>query len=212
MTFVVETDLSDYDERTSDSSPEVVGWASWSRCGESETAKKWQNDVNGGWGDALNRQLMSLEEKYWKLFRRDVTRIHENMDLLKQDVMAEEWDELLKECWELNGCFVDRKWQKRGLSKTLIDWGKERATEEGVPIVVHASPVGNIAYRRNGFTSIGVAGFSKYFDELEFGGELMQNWVWAPQGVGIDDLPQRCKERRDERLKAKEEAEAERAT
>ena len=212
MGFVLETDPSDYPDSTSDDAPEVVGWAVWSRCGDSETAKKWQRSVNGGWGAALNRQLMGLEEKYRKVCRRDVTRIHENMDMMKQDIMAEEWDELLKECWELEGCFVDRRWQKRGLSKMLIDWGKERAREEGVPVVVHGSPVGGIAYRRNGFTSIGVAGFSKYFDELEYGGELMQNWVWVPEGVGMDDLPQRCKVRRDERLKAKEEAEAKKST
>jgi len=47
-------------------------------------------------------------------------------------------------------------------------------------------------------------GFSKYFDELEYGGELMQAWVWIPEDKGLDDVPQKAYERRMERLQEKQ--------
>jgi len=206
VAYVLETDTSDFEDgMTTSRDPSVVGWATWTRMGDSEVAKRWRREVNGSWYDSLNRKLADLESRYRKLFSNvDPTYHQANMDKVLH-ILSEEWDqELLKEVWELNGLYVDRQWQRKGLSRMLVDWGKQRAREEGVPLVVQSSPLGGAAYRKNGFQSIGEMGFSKYFDELEYGGELMQAWVWIPEDKGLDDVPQKAYERRMERLQEKQ--------
>jgi hypothetical protein len=71
----------------------------------------------------------------------------------------------------------------------LMAWGKERAVEEGVPVIVAGSPVGGVAYRAMGFVDVGSAGveeggFGEWFDEVALGGEVMRRWCWEPNREG----------------------------
>jgi GNAT superfamily N-acetyltransferase len=197
--FVVETEASDYTEGTAAKAPDVVGFAIWSRSGTSDVAKRWRREVNGSWLAGLNRTLAGLESKQLKIFHNvNRTYDHARFNAVLKQVLTEPWDkELLAEAWELQALFVDPPWQKRGLSRTLISWGKERATEEGVPVVVHGSAIGGIAYQSNGFKSVGGTSFGEFFDELEYGGLPMQNWVWVPEGKGLDDVPEKVRQRRE---------------
>jgi GNAT superfamily N-acetyltransferase len=207
LTFVAETEASDYANHSEFANPMVVGFAMWTRNGDSDVAKSWQRRLNSGWLASLNRSLAWVESQQLKVFKSvNPTYDHQRFNELLVNVMSEPWDkELLKEFWELNALFVDPPWQKRGLSRKLIAWGKERATEEGVPVVVHGSPVGGIAYRSNGFHSVGATEFGNYFDELEFGGEVMQNWVWVPEGKGLDEVPIKVREKREQMLRENRE-------
>ena len=64
-----------------------------------------------------------------------------------------------------------------------MNWVKAQAARERVPVVVKGSALGGPAYRKHGFRSIGFDRFGRFFDEVEFGGERHQLWMWEPVGM-----------------------------
>lgn len=183
ITFVLESDAEDY-ASPGEPCKEVIGVATWRRHGDSSIAREWQQMARGNLFDRFNRVLVSLEDRYNALFPSlNPCFSLENLRLI-DPVQNEEWDrEVFDEFWSLEFLQVFPTWQKRGLSKILIGWGKIQAEKEAVPIVVSASAVGNLAYRSAGFESIGYCGYEKFFNETEFGGESMQLWVWEPKSA-----------------------------
>lgn len=191
--FVAESDAADYgpssDYDFAAKGPEVVAHAFWHRHGTSEKAREWQRRCNGGWWDSLNRMLTGWEGKYqrtWPFSLAEHTFDHKHFRSIAH-VLNEPWDqEVFGEAWELSGLFTRNEWQRKGLGKMLVEWGKERAREEGVPLIVSGSPVGGVAYRAMGFEEVHVLGLGKAgrFDELEYGGEVMRRWCWEPNEEG----------------------------
>ena len=188
--FVAVTDAIDYSAGSgydfAASGEEVIAYARWQRHGSGEKARKWQREWGGGWWDGLNRALMRFEAKYqqtWPFSLSEQTFDHAHFGSIVH-VLGEPWDpDVFGECWELLALYTHNKWQRRGLGKQLMEWGKERAREEGVPVIVQGSPVGGVVYRAAGFKEVGVLGLGQVggFDELEFGGEVMRRWCWEPE-------------------------------
>lgn len=162
----------------------IVGWAWFSRKGTSETAKYWQNQQLSA-SKSLERMLVTTEFYITNFIPNyDPALNHKNFSALGDILMNDPWDEsIFAESWEVDGLFVDVKYQRRGYVRTMLDWVFEQARKEKVPVCVKGSARGGLAYRKHGFRSIGDVGFHKYFDELEYGGELHQLWVWEPEGL-----------------------------
>lgn len=53
--------------------------------------------------------------------------------------------------WRLRSLCTDLPYQRRGIGSMLIAWGKERATEDGVPIGLSSSMEGQGLYLKEGF-------------------------------------------------------------
>lgn len=47
----------------------------------------------------------------------------------------------LTDFWELDGMYVDPRFQRQGLGKQLLQWSVEKARLENMPIVIKSSPV-----------------------------------------------------------------------
>jgi GNAT superfamily N-acetyltransferase len=132
-------------------SKEVVGWAIWTRYGESDVAKGWRRG-NGGVMNAVERGLLAVEGWYFGY----VPGVDPAMDRKGRrelmPVLGEEWPgEIFREYWELDGLYVHPSHYRRGIGGMLASWGVERGREENVPVVVRSSPVGRKVYERVGF-------------------------------------------------------------
>ena len=65
---------------------------------------------------------------------------------------------------------VSPQCQRQGIGKMLLEWGMHEADEQGVPIVMGASPVGEGLYRKCGFDDLGVqAIYASEEDETIYG-------------------------------------------
>jgi ribosomal protein S18 acetylase RimI-like enzyme len=47
-------------------------------------------------------------------------------------------------------------YQRRGAGTALLDWGKQKAKEEGLKLTLFSSPQGYKLYRKMGFEEVGV--------------------------------------------------------
>jgi GNAT superfamily N-acetyltransferase len=47
----------------------------------------------------------------------------------------------LTDFWELDGMYVDPRFQRQGLGRQLLQWSVEKARLENMPIVIKSSPV-----------------------------------------------------------------------
>jgi ribosomal protein S18 acetylase RimI-like enzyme len=57
--------------------------------------------------------------------------------------------------WHLKYVAVDPAFQRRGVGALLVRAGMERAREEGVPVMLEASPNGEKLYEKLGFVVVG---------------------------------------------------------
>ena len=189
--FVVVSDSSDErekgeDERGIGQEGEVIGYAIFQRNGTSPTAQTWQQD---SYAAKLNRFLLGLEARYQRtppFTHSEHTFNHTNFALILP-LLSTPWESpRFDESWEILSFYTAQRWQGRGVGGLMMKWGKERATEEGVALIVAGSPIGGVVYRRMGFRKLGTSGLGVRggFDELEFGGEEMGRWVWEPQEKG----------------------------
>lgn len=53
--------------------------------------------------------------------------------------------------WFLQMLGTETEWQKKGLGRTFVEWGCERADEDGLECYVDASDLGAPLYKKNGF-------------------------------------------------------------
>ena len=220
--FVAETDQEDnaceklnVHHSDSESEPvfkgsEVVGFCIWQRHGTTSKAKEWQRKVNGSWFDALNRGLMNVEGKYhktWPWTLNEHTLNHAHFNAITPILFQPFDQDVFSEAWEILVFNTHVSWQRRGIGTLLMEWGKEQANEEGVPVIVSGSPKGGLAYRRMGFEEVGELGLGLAggFDELEFGGEVMRRWCWEPNEEGR--WVERARENRRKRKQQEKEKE-----
>ncbi|KAI7780805.1 hypothetical protein LA080_015488 [Diaporthe eres] len=59
------------------------------------------------------------------------------------------------EYWGILDLGVDPKYQRRGIARSLLQWGLERAEKEGLPVHLSATPDGASLYRSLGFRGVG---------------------------------------------------------
>lgn len=209
ITYVLESDPEDYetapDSWTRQSEREIIGVATWQRHGTSEVARKWQRIARGSIVDQVNRILVAVEDSYNSFFPSlNPCFSIPNLQAV-ESLENKEWDpEVFDEYWSLHFPQVFPAWQRRGLARKLMNVVLDIAQDEVVPVVVSSSPLGSLAYQGVGFQSIGLCGCDKLFDELEYGGDRMQLWVWEPelpQGwKGSSDWAGRARRRRETRL------------
>lgn len=55
---------------------------------------------------------------------------------------------------ELNICFTDPDYQRRGIGAMILDWGVKLGDQLFLPMWIHASPAGKILYSKFGFIEI----------------------------------------------------------
>jgi len=71
---------------------------------------------------------------------------------LKKAGLPEDAD---KHMWDLNSLAVDKKHQRKGIGRMLVQWGIDRAAKERKDILIVANPTGAPLYRKTGFEEIG---------------------------------------------------------
>ena len=88
---------------------------------------------------------------------------------LNRAVDWKKWDEMMAMFGTLHKVAVPEHWhtlvlgvspnfRRRGVGSLLLDWGKERARQEGVPIMLESTPQGVPLYAKVGFDTILAAG------------------------------------------------------
>lgn len=78
-----------------------------------------------------------------------------------------------KERWYLLMIGVSPKHQRHGIGTSLIDWGLERAQEEGVICILESSEAGQGLYERKGFRKVGLLEMAE--------GATTDQMVWRPK-------------------------------
>lgn len=63
---------------------------------------------------------------------------------------------------------TDPEYQGRGAGSALMEWGKQRAGELGLPIYLESSAKGHGFYKKHGFRDVEIA----YIDFSPYGGSM----------------------------------------
>lgn len=66
------------------------------------------------------------------------------------------WSGNLEEHWFMKKLCVDRVWRRHGIGMMLVQWGLDRAEEEGVVVGLDSTEQGMALYRKAGFVQVGV--------------------------------------------------------
>lgn len=77
------------------------------------------------------------------------------------------------ERWYLLMLGVSPKYQRHGIGTSLIEWGLERAQEEGVICILESSEVAQGLYERKGFQKVGLLEIAE--------GVTTDQMVWRPK-------------------------------
>ena len=94
-----------------------------------------------------------MQEYYISFFSFDRTTCWKAIDELHSQAAA--WENRFPSLVHLNilGIFPDH--QRRGIGQRLLEYGKQRAREEGVPLLLEATAAGLPLYKKNGFVEVG---------------------------------------------------------
>ena len=184
---VASTHQPSVTEQKAPSKPTVVAYALFSRHGTSPLAQSWRRTYNASYTSTLNRLLLRYEDLYFKTFPftlSEHTFNHRNFSLVLPTLSTPYDQAIFAEAIECLALYTHHLYQKRGIGSNLMNCAKDKARGEGVPLIVSGSPVGGVAYKRMGFESVGRLDFGEWFDEVEFGGEVMRRWCWEPNEEG----------------------------
>ncbi|KAI9842685.1 MAG: hypothetical protein M1837_006970 [Sclerophora amabilis] len=168
QSVVAETDETDVD--CWNGKPEIAGYAAWERKGPSDAARKWQQDSSL---NKLERLLLKGTDRYYELLGLDRS---ENLAAVRRfrattsNVMEDVDDH-----WYLAWLGVSNRHRRRGVGRLLVGWGLDNAEEEGVPVWLTSSPVGEKLYEKMGFRGFG---YTPIVD-----GELCPVFIWEPKGM-----------------------------
>ena len=166
--YVAETDEGDKDWS---GAAEVVGYAIWSRRGNSETAKRWRQSQES-WRATIEVALLRIEEWYLDTIKADKSLDYSKRDQLRTAPSTDFED--VDEMWKLNNLATDPRFQHRGVGGMLIAWGQEQARRENVCVGLTASIVGQGVYRKKGFRMYGVLPWPGFID--------VPMMIWEPEG------------------------------
>lgn len=147
--FVFHLAVTD-DRDVTDPEERVVGYAIWERRGTSEEAKKLQKQT---YRCALELTLLNATETYNSLIRADKSLDHERLRHFRSE--AADGFVGISEMWKLHNLCVHVDYQRRGIGSMLIEWGKEQAEKEKVPIGLESSTAARSTYLKNGCREFG---------------------------------------------------------
>ncbi|KAI9829967.1 MAG: hypothetical protein M1819_005939 [Sarea resinae] len=173
--YVAETDEKDGVHWTG--TPQVVGFASWERDGDSEAARKWRRPDT--LAIKLERLLLKCEGYYEQVIGLDQSISWPNKRLFMSLVAGEgiNFAETVGDSWHLRLLAVDPDIQRCGIGSRLVEWGLEKATQEKVPATLLASKAGENLYRRKGFKAWW------WTDSGEMGIRNAPAMVWEPENI-----------------------------
>ena len=166
--YVAETDKCDDDWS---GAAEVVGYAIWSRRGNSEVAKR-RRQSRDGWRATIEVALLRIEMWYSDTIKADKSLDYSKRDQLSAATSVDFED--VDEMWKLNNLAVDPRFQHRGVGGMLIAWGQEQARTENVCVGLTASVVGQGVYRKKGFRMYGELPWPGFID--------VPMMIWEPEG------------------------------
>ncbi|MCJ1344883.1 hypothetical protein MMC31_003088 [Peltigera leucophlebia] len=143
---------------------ELAGFAMWERQGHSNAAKFWQQDNFSNCTSLFSIKNLRADKVDDSRAERNLQRFGEVLE----GGYAEE-----KERWYLLMIGVSPKHQRHGIGTSLIDWGLERAQEEGVICILESSEAGQGLYERKGFRKVGLLEMAE--------GATTDQMVWRPK-------------------------------
>ncbi|KAL9131693.1 MAG: hypothetical protein Q9217_000434 [Psora testacea] len=144
--YVYQVAVTDEGDEGYAGKEKVVGFACWFRHGEGEEAKRWYRDSVTG---LVERTLAHLGDKYVSVFKLDGSLSFPNLH--RWLTHASDTFDMVPELWKLQNLCVNPSFQRRGIGALLIQWGKEQATKEKVPVGMSSSEMGSGLYIRQGF-------------------------------------------------------------
>ncbi|KAJ9664040.1 hypothetical protein H2198_000543 [Neophaeococcomyces mojaviensis] len=157
--FLAVSDSSDSDWNGQEV---VMGYASYST-----TVKSVEKPCPRGWlGNAFERKALDIHGRYAKFFRLDwsndaaaerhfrttldaptFARYFEHLPQLHKQVKQDQH-------WELELLGVHPDFRRRGIGKMMLQWGFEKATRDGVPLILTATLAGEKLYLHCGFREV----------------------------------------------------------
>lgn len=133
------------------STNEILGLASWAVEG-SDTAlyKKWVGEST--WADWLERKLI-WAEKTWSRYVMDRSVDYKFLENFMAAFLGA--GKLARPaCIHCHMIVVEPSTQSRGVGRMLIDWGKELAVKEGLPLFLEATLEATGFYEKGGFSRL----------------------------------------------------------
>lgn len=132
-------------------SGEILGLACWGVMGQ-ETAlyKKWV--VEGTWSDWLESKLIWAERK-WCRYVMDQSIDYEFLNSFMAVFQGPD-QPAHPACLHVHLIVVAPNAQSRGIGRILIDWGKELATKEELPLYLEANLEATGFYEKGGFSRL----------------------------------------------------------
>ena len=121
----------------------------------------------------LERKLYDFEDMYRNFFHLDASLDYARRDTFFRTSYTDFND--VPNMWKLRNLCTDPAFQRRGIAGMLIEWGQERATEEGRPIGLESSMMALGVYEKKGFRHYGKIPIKGFIDA-----EMM---LWEPKGM-----------------------------
>lgn len=136
-------------------------------CGYSTTVKSVQKPVQTGWlGNSFEQFAINMYGRYAKLFRLDRSAepaAESHFRKMCETPLFDQYFASLSEKqrkrmgdqhWELEILGTHPDYRRRGVGKLMLEEGKRRARENGVPLVLLASVMGEHLYLSAGFREV----------------------------------------------------------
>lgn len=173
----------------------VLGYA-----GYSTNVKSVTKPCPGGWlGNGFERLAQDLWGRYSRLFRLDWSADRKAEKYFRELQWIDLFDTYLtslpdthkdakgNQHWELELLGTFPQYRRRGVGKVGLNWGFERAREDGVPLLVTSSISGEKLYRAAGFKVVGNINMlpPDGQDAGEMGRKLKERMAHEDFGLGV---------------------------
>lgn len=147
--FVFHVAVTDEGDEGHDPGGKTVGFSCWMRVGEGSQKNGTERWIADSLRGVTERNLAYLRDKYITFFKHD--RSLDQWRLSNWLAQQSENFDKIPAMWKLQNLCVDPMFQRRGIGRLLMQWGKKRAQEEGIPVGCSSSEMGAGLYLREGF-------------------------------------------------------------
>ncbi|KAH7346605.1 hypothetical protein BKA65DRAFT_502858 [Rhexocercosporidium sp. MPI-PUGE-AT-0058] len=115
---------------------------------------RWHYYPNGySYADGIGWEIHSLAEG--SVFPEEMNIELHNFILQERDAERKGWMIANEPCWILMHLVTRGSQRGRGAAGMLINWGIEKAKDDGVPVYLEAGVMGRPIYEKRGFQQIG---------------------------------------------------------